>query len=428
MSGKRIVLIGAGSMVFSEGLMRDVVLAPHLAGSTVALVDLDEEKLDLMARLAQRMVEQHGADIQVEKTTERREVLADADFVITTISVGGQAAWEADLKIPLKYGVVQSVGDSVGPGGLSRALRHVPVVLDVARDMVELCPNAVLFNYSNPMTVICRAVARETPIQVVGLCHGVTNTRNYLAEYMEVPPQDLEVRVAGVNHLVWMVQILHNGRDAYPELRAMLARKGTDTRPASFELMQLYGLFPGPGHDHVVAFYRHFLSEHADFGEPYGVGLFPIESLNQGRERRLERFKAQAAGREPIAVKPSGEDVMDIITALITHRPKVCAVNVPNKGAVGNLQDHAVAEVSAMVDGGGIQPLRVEELPMGIASTLRARIDQQEMVVEAVMRGDRDLALQALLADPLVDSVANARSMLDELLAAHADHLPTFLS
>jgi alpha-galactosidase len=374
------------------------------------------------------MVEQHGADIQVEKTTDRREVLAGADFVITTISVGGQAAWEADLKIPLKYGVVQSVGDSVGPGGLSRALRHVPVVLDVARDMVELCPNAILFNYSNPMAVICRAVARETPIQVVGLCHGVTNTRNYLAEYMEVPPLDLEVRVAGVNHLVWMVQILHDGRDAYPELRAMLARKGTDTRPASFELMQLYGLFPGPGHDHVVAFYRHFLSEHAGFGKPYGVGLFPIESLNQGRERRLERFKAQAAGREPIDVKPSGEDVMDIITALITHRPKVCAVNVPNKGAVGNLQDHAVVEVSAMVDGGGIQPLRVEELPMGIASTLRARIDQQEMVVEAVMRGDRDLALQALLADPLVDSVANARSMLDELLAAHADHLPTFLS
>jgi alpha-galactosidase len=426
MSGKRIILIGAGSMVFSEGLLKDVMLSPHLAGSTIVLVDINEVKLDLMARLAQRMIDQEGADTLLEKTTDRREVLAGADYVITTISVGGQAAWEKDLNIPLKVGIVQSVGDSVGPGGLSRALRHVPVILGVARDMEELCPDAILFNYTNPMSAICRAVARETSIQIVGLCHGVTNTRNYLAEYLEVPPEELGVRVAGINHLVWMVQILHNGRDAYPRLRETLARKGPHKRPASFELMQLYGLFPGPGHDHIVMFYPHFLSAHADFGKRYGVGPFPIDSLNEERERRLKRFGAQADGREPIVVRPSGEDVMEIITALVTHQPKICAVNVPNYGAVWDLQDHAVVEVSALVDGGGIQPLRVEGLPGGIASTLRARIDQQEMVAEAAIRGDRHLALQALLADPLVDSVANARTMLDELLAAHAAYLPTF--
>jgi alpha-galactosidase len=170
MSGKRIILIGAGSMVFSEGLLKDVMLSPHLAGSTIVLVDINEVKLDLMARLAQRMIDQEGADTLLEKTTDRREVLAGADYVITTISVGGQAAWEKDLNIPLKVGIVQSVGDSVGPGGLSRALRHVPVILGVARDMEELCPDAILFNYTNPMSAICRAVARETSIQPTPGC------------------------------------------------------------------------------------------------------------------------------------------------------------------------------------------------------------------------------------------------------------------
>ena len=426
MTGKRIVLIGAGSMVFTDGLLQDVMLSPHLAGSTIAMVDLNPERLDLMTRLAQRMIDQQGADISLETATDRCDVLKNSDYVITTISVGGQEAWEKDLRIPLKYGVVQSVGDSVGPGGVSRALRHVPVVLDVARDMERLCPQAVLFNYSNPMSVITRAVNRETSIFAVGLCHGVTNTRIYLSEYMGIPFDELEVRVAGVNHLVWMVQVLHNGQDAYPELRRLLAEKGPQDRPAAFELMDIYGLFPGPGHDHIIEFYPHFLSAHAEHGKPYGVGLFPLDELNQGRDQDLERYKAQAEGRLPITVRHSGEDVMDIMTAQITHQPKICAVNVPNHGAVSGLPDDAVIEVSAMVDGGGIQPLRIDNLPAGILGTLRQRIDQQELTVDAAVRGDPKLALQAILADPLINSVADAKAMLDEFLKTHAAHLPTF--
>lgn len=426
MAHKRIVLIGAGSMVFSNGLMMDVVLSPFLAGSTVALVDPNADKLALMGRLAERMIAQAGADIRIETATERRDVLRDADYVITTISVGGQAAWEQDLVIPRRYDIVQSVGDSVGPGGVSRALRHIPVIVDVARDMAELCPQAILFNYTNPMTAICRAVARATPIQVVGLCHGVPNTQRYLAEYMEVPDTELEVRAAGINHLVWMVQLLCNGRDAYPELWQIYGRKGPETRPASFELLELYGLFPGPGHDHIVEFYPHFLSRAADFGKRYGLGMFPLESMNERRDERMAHYHAQADGHAPIHLRRSGEDVMEIITALNTHMPKVCAVNVPNYGAIGNLPDHAVVEISALVDGAGIQPLRVAELPEGIAATLRARIDQQELTVAAALTGDRRLALQALLAEPSVTSVSAAKAMLDELLTVHAQHLPAF--
>jgi alpha-galactosidase len=415
-------------MVFTDGLLRDVMLSPHLAGSTIAMVDLNQERLDLMYRLAGRMVDQQGADIRLEATTDRLEALPGADYVITTISVGGQEAWEKDLRIPLQYGIVQSVGDSVGPGGVSRALRHIPLVLDVARDMERLCPNAILFNYSNPMSAITRAVNRETSIFAVGLCHGVTNTRIYLSEYMGVPFEDLEVRVAGINHLVWMVQLLHQGKDAYPELRRLLAQKGPEERPAAFELMDIYGYFPGPGHDHIVEFYPHFLSAESQNGKPYGVGLFPLEELNQGRDEDLERYKAQAEGRLPIEITRSGEDVMDIITAQITNCPKICAVNIPNHGAVAGLPAEAVVEVSALVDGGGIQPLRIDNLPDGILGTLRQRIDQQELTVDAAVRGDADLALQAILADPLVHSVAHARAMRDEFLKVHAAHLPTFHS
>lgn len=426
MTGKRIVLIGAGSMTFTRGLMMDLVLAPYLAGSTVAMVDPNEEKLDLMARLARRMVAQAGADLRVETSPERRAVLAGADYVITTISVGGHQAWKLDLEIPAKYGVIQSVGDSVGPGGISRGLRHIPVILAVARDMQELCPQAILFNYTNPMTAICRAVARESAVQVVGLCHGVPNTVRYLSEYMGAPLEELEVRAAGINHLVWMVQILRQGRDAYPELRRLLAAKGPDVRPASFELMQTYGLFPGPGHDHVVEFYPHFLSARAAHGQRYGLGLYPIDQASEGRASRTAQFHAQADGREPITVRRSGEDVMEIITAMVTHRPKLCAVNVPNHGAVAGLQDDGVVEISSLVDGAGIQPLRVLGLPLGICSTLRARLDQQELLVDAAVRGDRRLALEAVLAEPGVESVADAHAMLDELLHAHAALLPAF--
>jgi alpha-galactosidase len=243
---------------------------------------------------------------------------------------------------------------------------------------------------------------------------------------MDVAPSELEVRAAGINHLAWMVQILRSGRDAYPELRQILARKGPESRPASFELMELYGLFPGPGHDHIVEFFPHFTSRHAGYGGQYGLGPFPLAAMNQRRTERLDQYRAQAEGREPIVVSRSGEDVMEIITAFSTHEPAICAVNVPNRGAIVDLQDYAVVEVSALVDGGGIQPLRVAGLPWGIAAVLRARIEQQELTVDAAVQGDRRLAMQALLAEPAVDSVANAQAMLDELLTVHAPYLPTF--
>jgi alpha-galactosidase len=426
MPGKRIVLIGAGSMTFTRGLLMDLVLAPHLQGSTVALVDVNEEKLALAARLARQMIAQEGAGLTVEAATDRSELLPDADYVITTISVGGHPAWEKDLKIPLKYGITQTVGDSVGPGGLSRALRHVPVILGVAEDMEELCPEAILFNYTNPMTVICRSVVRETETPVIGLCHGVPNTVTYLAEYMGVPRDELMVRAAGINHMVWLTSLLRSGQDAYPELWDLYQRKGPADRPASFELMELYGLFPGPGHEHIMEFFPWFVTERTGYGAKYGEGLFPIEQQNLGRVERSERLLAEAEGRVPIPVRRSGEDVMEIITAMVTNQPKVVAVNVPNHGAVPDLSDEAVIEVSSLVDGAGIQPLRNIGLPTGAADVLRARLDQQELISLAAVNGDRDLALQALLAEHGVGSVADARAMLDELLAAQAAHLPFF--
>ncbi|HYH11438.1 MAG TPA: hypothetical protein VD789_03705, partial [Thermomicrobiales bacterium] len=209
----KIVIIGAGSTEFTPGLLADLVSSPHLNDAEVALVDIDPWAVETMVGLAQRLSGERGANLRILGTTDRREALPGADFVTTTIAVGGSRGWEADVRIPERYGVYQTVGDSVGPGGVFRALRHVPEIVAVARDMEELCPDAWLFNYTNPMSAIVRGVQKATSTRCVGLCHGVLHTRQVLSRDLGVPPHDLNVVFAGVNHLCWLLDVRHQGRD-----------------------------------------------------------------------------------------------------------------------------------------------------------------------------------------------------------------------
>jgi alpha-galactosidase len=426
MSAKKIVLIGAGSMVFSSGLMRDLVLTDDFAGSTVWLVDIDKMALEVMTRIARRMVDVKGASLRIESTVDRREALPGSDFVITTIAVGGHEAWRADLEIPLRHGIVQTVGDSVGPGGLARAFRHVPVLAGVARDMEELCPNAWLFNYSNPMSILCRAVQKVSSIRGVGLCHGMIHTRDFLADYLEVSRNDVQILVAGVNHLTWVTSFLVGGQDGYPLLRQTLARKGPRDRPAAFKLFEIYGFFPGPGHSHVQEFYPYFVS-----GSEQDRALWLVEQNDIGareaqREQRWQHYVGQSEGRVPIQLRPSGENVTDIMLSLMKSTNNIFAVNLPNRGYITNLPREGIVEISAVVNGAGMHGIGAGDLPLGLAIDLQARISQQELAVDAALTGDRDLAFQAMLADPMVTNIQDAESMLGELLAAHAGHLPQF--
>jgi len=448
MSRIKLVLIGAGSTEFTPGLLADLLANPDLRDSDIALVDIDPAAVDTMTKLARRMAETKGADLTVSGTTNQRDALPGADFVTTTIAVGGARAWETDVRIPERHGVWQTVGDSVGPGGVFRALRHVPVISELAQDMEELCPDAWLFNYTNPLSAIVRGVHKTSSIKCAGLCHGVLHTRHVIARDLGYPAQDVNVVFAGVNHLCWLLDVRANGRDLYPEFREFLA--GSLAAPTgggegvydafqrvSAMLTQLYGCFPSPGDRHVAEFFPWFLRKDGDY-LAHGTqrGLDMTNNILSSKDTTREHLRHQAEGRVPLdpelmASAREGERLIAIIDAIVNDRrmPEL-AVNVRNDGLISNLPPWAVVEVPGQISGFGVRGISVGDMPGAIADILRQRIHQQELTVDAALQGDRDLALQALLADPLManTSLEAASLMLDENLQVHDRYLPRFAS
>lgn len=436
----KIVLIGAGSTEFTPGLLADLVASAHLNNAEVTLVDIDPWATETMVRLAERLNAESGARLTISGTTDRREALPGADFVTTTIAVGGVRGWETDVRIPEQYGVYQTVGDSVGPGGVFRALRHVPEIVAIAKDMEELCPDAWLFNYTNPMSAIVRGVQKATSIKCVGLCHGVLHTRSIIARDLGYAPEDINVVFAGVNHLCWLLDVRARGQDVYPELRAFLREGAKQPVPEAVEdpydafqyvsamLTELYGLFPSPGDRHVAEFFPYFLRREGEslaYGTQFGLDM--TNGIFATKDTTRERLRAQADGLEPLDPElldqaREGERLVHIIDAIVHDRrmPEL-AVNVRNDGLVANLPPWAIVEVPGQISGFGVRGVSVGALPEGIAGILRQRIDQQELTVDAALSGDRSLAIQALLADPLITSVSfeAAGRMHDEVQAAH---------
>ena len=442
MSRFKIVLIGAGSTEFTPGLLADLVASPSLNACEVALVDIDQTSVETMVGLANRLARERGADLVVTGTTDRRDALPGANIVTTTIAMGGARGWETDVRVPERYGVYQTVGDSVGPGGVFRALRHVPEIVAIARDMEELCPQAWLFNYTNPMSTIVRGVQKSTSIRCVGLCHGVLHTREVIARDLGTEPSRTNVVFAGVNHLCWLLDVRHKGEDVYPRLRAFLAeglaRPKAETSDDPYDrfqtvsamLTELYGCFPSPGDRHVAEFFPYFLRQGEDGKLQYGTqsGLDMTNEIFASKDTTREQLRAQAEGREPLDPElledaREGERLIHIIEAMVSDVPMPeLAVNVRNDGLISNLPPWAIVEVPGQVSGYGVRGVSVGALPVGIAGVLRQRIDQQELTVEAALTGDRALAIQALLADPLMTQVSfeDAAAMLEETLQAHA--------
>jgi alpha-galactosidase/6-phospho-beta-glucosidase family protein len=445
----KIVIIGAGSTEFTPGLLADLVTSDQLRKTEVALVDIDPEAVDTMTRLARRMSEARDAGLKVSGTVDRREALPGADFVTTTIAMGGARAWEADVRIPEKYGVYQTVGDSVGPGGVFRALRHVPEIVDIARDMEELCPDAWLFNYTNPLSAIVRGVHKSTSIRCAGLCHGVLHTRQVIARDLGYATEDVNVVFAGINHLCWLLDLRYRGTDVYPAFRKLMHDGRQAPLTGAFDdpydafqhvsawLMELYGLFPSPGDRHVAEFFPYFLRTDGET-LAYGTqgGLDMTNEIFATKDTTRERLREQAYGREPLdeellADAREGERLIHIIEAMVNDRPMPeLAVNVRNDGLIANLPPWAVVEVPGLISGYGVRGVGVGSLPEAIAGVLEQRIHQQELTVDAALSGNRALALQALLADPLMHNVGieDVEAMLDESLALHGKHLPRFVA
>ncbi|NOZ29486.1 MAG: hypothetical protein GXP39_15735 [Chloroflexi bacterium] len=438
--GTKITIIGGGSSTFVPQLMRLFIGSEVLAGSTITLMDIDSHRLEVMDRLCRILVEREGADLTIESTTNQRESLVGADFVITAISVGGMDAWEKDIEIPAKYGVYMAIADSIGPGGIMRAFRHIPVLASVADDVSQVAPGAWVFNYSNPVSAIITALRRHRPeVRSVGLCTCASIPRNarYLAEWAQVDPEEILVPApaAGLNHCAFMLDVrLRDGRSAFPlileHVEQPVVRWGLET----------YGVLPYCW-SHVTEFFPAL----SQLEEPYqgrlqGLAMkygIHVHDMSHERERseRWERLvQAWTSGQEEevsLDVLPSAEaiEVVEIMEALLTHGNAIHVVNVPNQGAVENLPDDAIVEVNTLVGGYGIQPVHIGALPEPLAATLRNHITTQQLTAEAALTGDYKTALQAFIQDPQTQArlaMEDIEKLMRELFEAHREHLPQF--
>jgi len=453
--GVKIAIIGGGSYAWTFTIVRDLVVTAELEGSTIVLEDIDADALKITGPLARKVVRKSGRDFKIETTTSESAALKGADYVILTISTGGFDTMEHDIGVPLKYGIYQSVGDTVGPGGISRALRNIPVVVDIGKRMERLCPGATMLNYTNPMSTLCRALTRETSVPTIGLCHELFGAMRWLTGLFGLTSRrDFDVVAAGVNHCIWILKltIRETGEDALELLRQYLRnpkaflkkRKGRLKRKraeamlafaethggghlAKSALFEIYGALPAGGDRHVVEFFPFFLTKEADAGKRWGVNLTTVkERRTQWQPGALKNCKQMLRGKMPIRLERSGETASLIINALSGGQPFVDVMNLPNEGQVSNLPREACVETMSIADATGARGLTVGELPLGVLNQVMRHVLNQELTVEAALTGDRDLVLQAMLNDPLVRNLEDAKKMTDELLEANKRWLPQF--
>jgi alpha-galactosidase/6-phospho-beta-glucosidase family protein len=440
MTTTKITIVGGGSYNWSPIILRDLAAMPGLGG-TIVLQDINPEALEDIRRLGQQIMAATGSAFAVEATTNLDEALRGAEFVVVTITTGGLEAMAHDLDIPRKYGIYQAVGDTVGPGGLSRALRNIPVMLEIARAMERVCPDAWMLNLTNPMTTLTRAVTKTTSIKTVGLCHELFGVRRTLKEMFDAENEEFAFKVAGVNHMTWLLDLKIRGEDGVELLRGALrdgrpiplkATSGAFLPPfqdrwgVKLALLDLYGYLPGAGDRHVAEFFPGFLTMETNAGADYGVLLTEIPHRREMGRAARESVQAWLSGAEPLPTGRSEEPVADIVDALASGRSLYTIVNLPNSGQIANLPKDAVVETMGVIGPTGAAGVSVGELPPALLGTILPHVVNQELIVEAAITGDRRLALQALVGDPLMRDFRAAPKLLDELLAAHAQHLPQF--
>jgi alpha-galactosidase len=433
----KIAFIGAGSFVFTRNLVRDLLTFPLLRDATIALMDIDPEGLDFARRAATRLVTESQAPATVLATTDRREALEGADAVLCTILPGGIDLFQHDILIPEQYGISINVGDTRGPSGIFRALRTIPVMLDICRDIEEVAPNAYLLNYTNPMAMLCRAMQRETRVNVTGLCHSVQGTAAMLARWIGAPVDEISYTCAGINHMAWYLKYDWNGEDAYP-----LIREAVTTRPEVYNEEQVrnemflafdYYVTESSGHNSE---YNAWFRKRPDLIERYcthGTGWNPGEHqfiLRSYRDRRANwRQTVDEWFRQPIDLQRGTEYAAPIINALVGGEPFAFNGNFPNTGLITNLPPYACVEVPSFASSNGFSSVYVGALPPQVAALTSLSAQIEEMAVEAALTGDPRLVYQAICHDPLtaaVLSLAEIKAMVNQMLTQNRDFLPQF--
>lgn len=451
----KLVLIGAGSTVFTQRLVADLILSGETHRWELALVDIDPVTLTAVDALVRKMLALKGVDFPITSKTDRRDVLAGADFVVTTIAVGGRRGWELDVQVPRKHGVFQPVGDTMMPGGISRAMRMIPQMVAIAEDVADLCPDAHFFNYSNPMTAVCRAIRLKTGVPVVGLCHGVHHVEGVLARFLGRDEGSISSIGVGLNHLTFLTHIHCDGQDAMPLLKAKLdeqrpllvqeIREKTDwpntvtgraprcsDDPFAWSIFERYGVFPVALDRHITEFFPERFPHGQYYGRTLGVDAFSIDGRIALGDTWFDEMLAVARSSDPLPatyfenVPGESEQLLEMMQSLLLDRRHVFSVNMPNNGAVPGMPSEAVLELPAAATGAGFAPLQAQALPPALAAKLLSKIVAIEITVQAALSGRRDLLVEALLADGSLTDPDAATALASDLIDAHRAHLPQF--
>ncbi|RED39035.1 alpha-galactosidase [Paenibacillus sp. VMFN-D1] len=428
----KISIIGAGS-AFTQDIATDILLIEGIEGGTIALVDIDAERLAIARKLVEKIIEVSGKRWNVIASTDRREVIGGSQFVINQIEVGGLQTVRYEYEIPLKYGVNQCIGDTLGPGGLFKTLRTLPSWMDIIRDVEDLCPDSTILNYTNPMSAVTLLTSRVTSIPVVGLCHSIQNTSRQLAKYAGVPYEDMQWRAGGINHMSWFVELTHEGKDLYPVLREKIQNPDLLKKdPVRFDAMKYLGAFVSESSGHFseyIPYYRKrqsLIDKHCSTGYNGATGYY-ADNWPIWRKENDEKIVKQLEGSLPIELAPSNEYAAIIIEAMLKNEPKVIYGNVPNEGLIHNLPGDGIVEVACMVDRNGVNPCRFGSLPEHLAALCRSNMAFFDLAVGAVLNNDKEMARHALVVDPLsaaVCSLDEISDMFEELYEAERDFIP----
>jgi len=423
-----LAFIGAGSVVFTRELATDILRFPELSGVRFSLYDIDPERLSVAARTVKQVSRQLGATAQVVATLDRREALTGADVVVDMIQVGGIDATLKDLEIPARFGLRQTIGDTTGVGGVFRALRTFPVLTDITRDMMEVCPDAWFLNYTNPMSMnVWWASVVAPELKTVGLCHSVYWTAHDLGELIGVPVEETSYRAAGVNHQAWLLEWKRNGENLYPLLRDRIREDPGMERRVRVEIFRRIGYYPTETSEHSSEYVPWFLRSDEQI-ERYRLTPLEYAQISRDNVAEFERTeKTLDQGGDLELDDSASEYAPQILHSLVTGTEREIHVNVPNRGLIDNLPQGAVVEVPAHVDAHGVHPIAMGSLPVQCAALNLPYLSVNRLTVEAARTGNPELIRQAVLMDANASSTLTPRQiwqLCNEMVAAHGDLLP----
>lgn len=426
----KVVVIGVGSHVFGVGFLQDYFGAAALASSELWLVDVDRHALDRMHRLAMRFNQATDHEVELHVAEDADEALPGAEFVVTSVAVDRDRTWQFDHQLALECGFPSVLSENAGPGGLSHTLRSIPLVLDLARRIERHAPESLVINYTNPENRVALALMRYTNLRFIGLCHGVASTTKWIADGLGVPLGDISVTAAGVNHLTWVLDVSdrRTGRDLSSDLALLVRQRGPAKMPLAVLLYETFGCLPTTGDNHVGEFIPWA-------AEVIGTDGYDFDGFASKRTLALEMVQAVADGtqspeqliregsNEARVAHSGAELIADIVSGATRNRPSFI---VPNNGYISGIPKDVPVEVPGLIDGGNPTGVPVGALPPPIHAMVSRELNIQSLAVDAAATGDPDLALQALLLDPCVSSVRQARRFLETILDVHRDHLPAF--